>query len=177
LEDARSLGEIARESEIRFGGDHKEKIFLDGKDVTVAIRTADVTEAASRIAIYPEVRGPLMEFWKRIGRGGGVVLEGRDTGTVVFPEAELKFFLVAQASVRAGRRYRERAGEPGVTEERVGEELRRRDEVDRARQHAPLVRAPDAIEVDTSGLTPHETLERLEREARARMGNTGSAKP
>ncbi len=177
LEDAQSLGKIARESEIRFGGDHDEKIFLDGEDVSAAIRTSDVTEGASRIAVFPEVRDPLMELWRRLGRDGGVVLEGRDTGTVVFPDAEVKFFLVAEESVRAGRRYRESAHEPGVTEERVIEELRERDRVDRARQHAPLVMAPDAIEVDTTGLGPEETLNRLEHEARARIANLHSSKP
>ena len=177
LEDAQSLGKIARESEIRFGGEHDEKIFLDGEDVSAAIRTSDVTEAASRIAVFPEVRGPLMELWRRLGRDGGVVLEGRDTGTVVFPDAEVKFFLVAKESVRAGRRYRERAHEPGVTEERVIEELRERDRVDQARQHAPLVRAPDAIEVDTTGLGPEESLTRLEHEARARIANLPSGQP
>jgi len=177
LEDAQSLGKIARESEIRFGGDHDQKIFLDREDVSAAIRTSDVTEGASRIAVFPEVRGPLMELWRRLGRDGGVVLEGRDTGTVVFPDAEVKFFLVAEESVRAGRRYRESAHEPGVTEERVIEELRERDRVDRARQHAPLVMAPDAIEVDTTGLGPAETLNRLEHEARARIANLHSGQP
>ncbi len=177
LEDAQFLGKIARESEIRFGGDHDEKIFLDGEDVSAAIRTSDVTEGASRIAVFPEVRGPLMELWRRLGRDGGVVLEGRDTGTVVFPDAEVKFFLVAEESVRAGRRYRESAHQPGVTEERVIEELRERDRVDQARQHAPLVRAPDAIEVDTTGLGPEETLTRLEHEARARIANLHSGQP
>jgi cytidylate kinase len=175
LEDAQSLGKIARESEIRFGGDHNERIFLDGKDVSEAIRTASVTEAASRIAIFPEVRGPLMALWKRLGKDGGVVLEGRDTGTVVFPDAGVKFFLVAEESVRAGRRYLERAQEAGVTEKRVGEELRERDRVDQARQHAPLMRAPDAIEVDTTGLGPEETLNRLELLARARITNRHSS--
>ena len=169
LEDASSLGKIARESEIRFAGDHNERILLDGEDVSEPIRTADVTEAASRIAVFPEVRRPLMELWRKLGQDGGVVLEGRDTGTVVFPEAGLKFFLVAEESVRAGRRYRERADEPGVTEKRVGEELRERDRVDQARRHAPLVKATDAIQVDTTGLDPEETLDRLEVEARARM--------
>ncbi len=169
LEDAPSLGKIARESEIRFGGGHNERIFLDGEDVSEAIRTAAVTEAASRIAVFPEVRGPLMDLWRRLGQDGGVVLEGRDIGTVVFPEAGVKFFLVAEESVRAGRRYRERANEPGVTKKRVSEELRKRDRVDRAREHAPLVKAIDAIEVDTTGLSPEETLTRLELAARARI--------
>ncbi len=169
LEDAQSLGKIARDSQIRFGGDHNERIFLDGEDVSEEIRTTDVTEGASRVAVFPEVRGPLMELWRRLGRDGGVVLEGRDTGTVVFPDAGVKFFLVAEESVRAGRRYRERADEPGVTEKRVGEELRERDRADQARQHAPLMRASDAIEVDTTGLGLEETLNRLELLARARI--------
>ena len=117
-----------------------------------------------------------MDLWRHLGKDGGVVLEGRDTGTVVFPDAEVKFFLVAEEAVRAGRRYRERANEPGVTEERVSTELRERDRVDQARQHAPLVKAPDAIEVDTSGLRPEETLDRLEQEARRRVANGGQSR-
>jgi len=101
LDDPASLHQLALKSEIRFGGDQNERIYLDGEDVTEAIRTAEVAEAASRVAIYPEVRKPLMELWRRIGHQGGVVLDGRDIGTVVFPDAELKFFLIAEASVRA----------------------------------------------------------------------------
>ncbi len=169
LGEPAALHDVAVQSEIRFGGHHNETIFLDGEDVSAAIRTAEVTAAASRIAVYPEVREPLMELWRRIGKDGGVVLEGRDIGTVVFPDAELKIFLIAEPSVRAERRYREQADLPGVTPEVVGEQLRRRDAVDRARQHAPLVKAPDAIEVDTSRLGAQETLSRLEREARERI--------
>lgn len=172
LEDSAALHDLAAGSEIRFGGDRHERIFLDGEDVSTAIRTDEVTAAASRIAVYPEVRQPLMELWRRIGRDGGVVLEGRDIGTVVFPDAELKIFLDAEPSVRAERRYREQAGRPGasgVTPEGVGEQLRRRDAVDQARRHAPLVKAPDAIEVDTSRLEVEETLDRLEQEARKRI--------
>lgn len=169
LGEPAALRDLAVQSEIRFGGDHNEKIFLDGEDVSAAIRTAEVTAAASRIAVYPEVREPLMELWRHIGQDGGVVLEGRDIGTVVFPDAELKIFLIAEPSVRAERRYREQAGLPGVTPEVVGEQLRRRDATDRARQYAPLLRAPDAIEVDTSRLGAQETLLRLEREARERI--------
>jgi CMP/dCMP kinase len=169
LGDPVPLHDLAAESEIRFGGDHNERIFLDGEDVSEAIRTAEVTAAASRIAVYPEVREPLMALWRHIGRDGGVVLEGRDIGTVVFPDAELKIFLVAEPAVRAERRYREQAGLPGVTPEVVEEQLRKRDAIDRARQYAPLVRASDAIEVDTSRLGAEEILSRLEREARARI--------
>ena len=175
LEEPAALHDLAVRSDIRFGGDHNERIFLDGEDVSEAIRTAEVTAAASRIAVYPEVRQPLMDLWRRLGKDGGVVLEGRDIGTVVFPDAELKIFLVADPSVRAERRYREQAGVPGVTPEGVGEQLRRRDAIDRARHHAPLARAPDAIEVDTSRLGAEETLETLERKARERIsGRAGS---
>jgi cytidylate kinase len=169
LGEPAALHELAVGCDIRFDGDQNEKIVLDGEDVSAAIRTADVTAAASRIAVYPEVRQPLMKLWRRIGKDGGVVLEGRDIGTVVFPDAELKFFLIAEHSVRAKRRYREQAGHPGVTPETVGEQLRERDAIDQARQHAPLVRAPDAIEVDTSRLGAEEALERLERAARERI--------
>ena len=172
LEDPAALHDLATRSEIRFGGDQNEKVLLDGEDVSAAIRTGAVTAAASRIAVYPEVRQPLMELWRRLGKDGGVVLDGRDIGTVVFPDAELKVFLVAEPAIRAERRYREQADEPGeqdLTPGAVLEQLRERDAIDRARRHAPLMKSADAIEIDTSRLGPEETVQRLEREARERI--------
>ncbi len=178
LEDPRSIDEdsqvivdIARQSKIRFG---RKQIFLDGEDVTRAIRRREVTGVASRIAAHPEIRRILMEFWRQIGKDGGVVMEGRDIGTVVFPEAEMKFFLVARTEVRAERRYHELENQKDIGMEQVASELVRRDEADRNRRHAPLVRAPDAIEVDTSELSCEETADRLERETRTRLGDGGS---
>lgn len=180
LENPRSIGEdfqviveIARRCDIRFGGRVGEQIYLDGEDVTRAIRRREVEGVASRIAAHPEVRRILMEFWRDVGKDGGVVMEGRDIGTVVFPEAEMKFFLVARTEVRAERRYHELEDQKDVVMEQVASELVRRDEADRNRRHAPLVRAPDAIEVDTSELSREETADRLERETRARLGGAG----
>ncbi|MFQ5789489.1 MAG: (d)CMP kinase [Acidobacteriota bacterium] len=174
LEDPTAMAELARAAQIGFRGKQGEKVFLDGEDVTTAIRSQEVSAGASRIAVHPGVREVLMDLWRRIAEEGGVVLEGRDIGTVVFQDAELKFFLVARPAVRAARRYRDRAAERGLTLDQVKQDLARRDEADRRRAHAPLLRAPDAIEVDTSDLTPDETLDRLEREVRGHLDHRES---
>lgn len=172
LDDGTAVAGIARESEIRFRGPQSDHIVMNGEDVTEAIRTEEVSRAASRIAVHREVRQILITLWREIGADGGVVLEGRDIGTVVFPDAEVKFFLDARVEVRARRRYTERAGEPGVSLEGVVRDLERRDQADRTRPYAPLVRPDDAVAIDTTDLSPEETLERLERAARARLDVT-----
>lgn len=169
LDDGPRLAELAETMELRFAGEHSQELFLDGENVTKIIRTQEVTAASSRIAVHPELRSVLVRLWRELGRDGGVVLEGRDIGTSVFPDAELKFFLDARPDVRAQRRYEERSAESGWTLESVTADLSRRDDVDRTREHAPLRRAEDAILVDTSELTPTDTLDRLEAEARRRL--------
>jgi len=169
LEDPVAVAKVARRVEIRFGGRENERILLDDKDVTAKIRTPDVSKASSRISAYPEVRQILTKIWRRIGKGGGVVLEGRDIGTVVFPDADLKFYLVARLDVRAMRRYLEFREVSGVTLDQVATDMARRDEADSTRQHAPLTRASDAIEVDSSEMTVEQTAAYLEREVREHM--------
>lgn len=169
LDDCEAVERMAAESVIEFAGARRERVAVDGQDVTERIRTQEIGQAASRVATYPGVREVLTRIWRQVGREGGVILEGRDIGTAAFPDAELKFFLDARPAVRAERRFRERDRASRETLDRVAEELARRDAADRAREHAPLVEAKDAIIIDTSELTAAETVERLEREARKRI--------
>jgi CMP/dCMP kinase len=136
----------------------KNRVFLDGVDVTDAIRTAEVAQASSRLATIAAVRQVLVAEQQRAGAGGGVIMEGRDIGTVVFPDAELKIFLDASPEVRAERRWKEHQ-EKGdvVTLIEVLEEVRERDQRDRERKVSPLVRAPDAILVDNTAMDAEET--------------------
>jgi cytidylate kinase len=136
----------------------KNRVFLDAREVTGEIRTERVAEAASRIAAIAAVRQVLVAEQQRAGAGGGVVMEGRDIGTVVFPSAELKIFLEASPEIRAERRWKEHQekGE-SFTLAQVVEEVRERDRRDRERKVSPLVRAADAVLVDNSAMDAEET--------------------
>jgi cytidylate kinase len=166
--DSEAAAEVARGAEIQFGGDEQERIFLDGEDITNLIRNPEISNTASKISAYPEVRRILTEMWRKIGKDGGVVLEGRDIGTVVFPDADLKIFLIAEPRIRAKRRYKELEHPAGRTLELLAEEIARRDAADSSRLHAPLARAADAIEVDTTHLNIEQTADYLARLARQR---------
>ena len=133
-------------------------VILDGEDVTDAIRAPEVSHAASVVAVVPGVRHPMVAEQRRAGEQGGVVMEGRDIGSVVFPHADLKIFLDASPEVRAGRRQRElqEKGEP-MEFEKVLEEVRLRDQRDREREMSPLVRAADAVVVDNTAMDAEET--------------------
>jgi cytidylate kinase len=139
------------------------QITLDGEDVTDQIRTAEVSELASRIAARPEVRGHLVALQREMIRSGDYVAEGRDIGTVVAPDAELKVFLTASPEERARRR----AAQLGVEAERVLREQRERDGRDETREHSPLQAAPDALRVDTTGLSVDEITHKIVRLAQA----------
>src|SRR5437667_7067700 len=131
----------------------KNCVFLDGADVTREIRTSEVAQAASRLATIAEVRHVLVAEQQRAGAGGGIVMEGRDIGTVVFPNAELKIFLDASPEVRAERRWKEHQ-EKGdrMTVAEVFDEVIERDKRDRERKVSPLIRAADAVLVDNSAM-------------------------
>jgi cytidylate kinase len=173
LDDEPAILAIAERSDIAFAGERFERILLDGEDVSRAIREPPVALASSRVAVHPRLRAVLVELWRKIAASGGVILEGRDIGTEVFPDAELKFFLDAGQGERASRRFHEQSEGGRLTIEGVKRELEVRDETDRNRAHSPLRRAADAILVDTTHLTPEETLAILLKEARRRL--TGSA--
>lgn len=156
----------------------KNRVFLDGEEVTQSIRTAEVAQAASRLATIAGVRAILVAEQQRAGAGGGVVMEGRDIGTVVFPRAELKIFLEASPEVRAERRWKEHQekGE-AMTLEQVLQEVRERDRRDRERSVSPLVRARDAVLVDNTSMDVEETARlvvMLAREEEMRLARTGS---
>jgi cytidylate kinase len=134
-----------------------DRIVMDGEDVTEAIRTPEVSVRASEVATEPEVRERLVEMQRELLAGGNWVAEGRDIGTVVAPEAEVKVFLTASVEERARRR----AAEEGRPVDEVLAEQRQRDARDSERTHSPLRRAIDAIEIDTSGLTVDQVVDRI----------------
>ena len=147
----------------------KNRVFLDGAEVTDAIRTAEVAQAASRLATIAGVRHVLVAEQQHAGAGGGIVMEGRDIGTVVFPTAELKIFLDASPDVRAERRWKEHPEKgDAVTVFQVLEEVRERDKRDRERKVSPLVRAADAVIVDNTAMDVEETARLIVMLARER---------
>jgi cytidylate kinase len=139
--------------EIELGG----QVTLDGEDVTNAIRTPEVSARASEVAARPEVRGHLVALQRSMIRNGDYVAEGRDIGTVVAPDAELKVFLTASPQERAQRRAEQTGADPAQV---LAEQIQR-DERDTTREHSPLQPAPDALRVDTTGLSVDEVVERI----------------
>ena len=166
LENESALEALASETHIELRAPTQEQeaagakncVFLDGRDVTHEIRTADVAQAASRLATIAGVRRVLVAEQQRAGAGGGVVMEGRDIGTVVFPNAELKIFLDASPEERAERRWKEHQ-EKGdrITLPEVFDEVIERDKRDSERKVSPLVRAADAVLVDNTAMGIEET--------------------
>jgi cytidylate kinase len=148
----RALGDI--HIELRPGG-----VWLDGEDVTAAIRSIEVSNLVSRVSSVGAVRERLTAMQRGIGRTGGVVMDGRDIGTVVFPDADLKIFLTADPAVRARRRYDElRAAGHDVSLDEIERNIRERDRLDQSREISPLRRAPDAIVLDNSNMTLDEQM-------------------
>jgi cytidylate kinase len=177
LENEDQLEILARETHIELKPPAPEqeaagmtnRVFLDGREVTREIRTDEVAQAASRLATIGSVRHVLVAEQQKAGAGGGIVMEGRDIGTVVFPNAELKIFLEASAVTRAQRRWMEHQekGEK-VTVAKVMEEVRERDKRDRERKVSPLVRANDAVLVDNTAMGIEETARLIVLLARER---------
>jgi CMP/dCMP kinase len=158
LDAGEALEALAGETRIDLRAqDGAQKVLLDSKDVTAAIRTPEVAQAASKVALVPGVRHVLVAEQRRAGREGGVVMEGRDIGSVVFPDAQLKIFLTASPEVRAQRRWREheQKGEL-IGLARTLEEIHERDRRDQERSSSPLVRAKDAVVVDSTAMEPEE---------------------
>jgi len=164
LEQGLSDGEIPgllAELDLRFEGD---RVFVGAREVTAAIRTAEVSEQTSRVSARPAVRAGLLDLQRRLGREapGGAVMEGRDIGTVVFPDADVKVYLTASAEERARRRLLdlEGAGTHPSFEE-VLTSIKARDDNDRQRAHAPLRQPEDAVRVDSTGKTPEQVVEEI----------------
>jgi cytidylate kinase len=160
--DARSIPKKALDSlDLRIEpGVGSMKIFLGSQDITGIIREESVGEAASRFSARPEIRMVLLEIQRRAGSQWNLVAEGRDMGTVVFPDARVKFFLTADPEERSKRRYlevTERGANPDL--KKIDAEMRRRDHRDESRQTSPLVKAEGAMIVDTTGLNPDEVVE------------------
>ena len=169
-DDAAGLAAIARDLDIRFDfvGD-KNHVYLGDRDATAAIRTPEISQGASQVSAHREVRAALLDLQRRIGAGGGVVVEGRDTGTVVFPKAEAKFFLTASEAERARRRVAELAAAGTTVDYAVTlREITERDKRDASRDAAPMVPAPDAVLVDSSTQTLEQVVDSLASQVEAR---------
>ena len=167
LEDGEALGRIADMHEIGFshesGDPFPRRVSISGVDVTDAIRTAEIDRSVSAVAAAPAVRQALVAQQQRIGRAGNYVVEGRDIGTAVFPEAELKVFLTASAAERAHRRVaqNERRGVGSTDYAEVLADIERRDAIDSSRDTSPLKPAPDAVQMDSTGRTIEQVIERI----------------
>src|SRR5579862_1728402 len=152
--DAHALVDLAQDTRIDLRAEEAgQRVFLDGEDVTLEIRTPEVSQAASKIAVNPGVRQVLVAEQRRAGQLGGVVMEGRDIGTIVFPDADLKIYLTASPDVRAERRWREHQQRGDKVDLAATlEEVRERDLRDVQRKTSPLKRAEDAVLVDSSSM-------------------------
>ena len=182
LDDEAALEALARETHIvlkpatpeQEAAGLKNRVFLDGREATEEIRKAEVAQAASRLATIAGVREVLVSEQQRAGEGGGVVMEGRDIGTVVFPRAELKIFLDASPETRAQRRWKEHQEKgDSVTLLEVLQEVRERDKRDRERKVSPLVRAKDAMLLDNTAMGIEETARLIVFLAREREDSPG----
>jgi len=169
LDDEPALVKLAQDARIQLeptiGGN---RTFLDGRDVSSRIRERDITDAASRVSVHPRVREWMVARQREMGIGGGVVMEGRDIGTKVFPDADLKIFLDADPVVREQRR-RDQHKIKGEMAESVTADLRERDRRDRTRAASPLIAADDAITIDSSKLGEDEVLAQVERLVRDKI--------
>ena len=175
LDDESALGEIARTYDIAFGhveGDPVPKrVFIGDAEVTDAIRTAEIDRAVSPTSAAPSVRAALLDQQRRIGNGGDYVVEGRDIGTVVFPDAAVKVFLTASDEERAHRRVRQNVdrGIGSIDYEEVLADLRRRDAADSSRATAPLRAAEDAVQIDSTSHYIEEVIDQICALAREKM--------
>jgi len=158
LDAADALTALSRDTRIDLRAqDGTQQVILDGEDVTAAIRTPEVAQAASKVAVVAGVRQVLVAEQRRAGQQGGVVMEGRDIGSVVFPDAELKIFLTASPEIRAERRWREHQQKGDAIDlARTLDEIHERDRRDRERTSSPLIRARDAVVVDSTAMDPEE---------------------
>jgi cytidylate kinase len=183
LDETGSLERLAAETEIRLEpGADENRVLLDGEDVTGLIRNQTVTDAASRVSAVPAIRAWMVRQQQRLGEQGGVVMEGRDIGTVVFPHADAKIFLDAAPEVRGMRRFDQLGPQPEQQPEEVIRDLRERDQRDRNRADSPLKAAEDAVLLDSTNMTLEQAVaaaeaivaDRLE-DIRSRIYSPGSS--
>ncbi len=161
--DTQALAELCARLTIEFVRNGAvERVLLNGEDVSEAIRTPEMSLMASRVSACLAVRDAMGRLQREMGKRGGVVLEGRDIGTVVFPQAEVKFFLLASAAERGRRRFEElRAKGLHVDLQQTIAEVEQRDAADCNRQHAPLLQADDALAIDTTTMTIEQVLQEM----------------
>jgi cytidylate kinase len=162
LDESAALEQLAADTIIRLEpGDEENRVLLDGEDVTGLIRNQTVTDAASRVSVFPIIRAWMVRLQQQMGAQGGVVMEGRDIGTVVFPHAQVKIFLDAAPEVRGQRRF-DQLGQSGHAHsfqpDAIVRDLRARDERDRNRADSPLKPAPDAVLLDSTDMTLEEAV-------------------
>ena len=170
LDESEGLETLAAETTIRLeSGDAENRVLLDGEDVTGLIRNQMVTDAASRVSVWPPIRAWMVGMQQKLGAEGGVVMEGRDIGTVVFPKADVKIFLDAAPEVRGLRRFDQLGPKPTQQPEEVIRDLRARDERDRNRADSPLKAAADAVLLDSTHLTLEEVLRAAEAIVEAKL--------
>ena len=177
LDDAAALEQLAHETSISLEpGEEENRVLLDGEDVTGLIRNPTVTDAASRVSTIPAIRTWMVRQQQQLGARGGVVMEGRDIGTVVFPHAPVKIFLDAAPEVRGQRRY-EQLGEKGsvhvIPPEEILRDLRARDERDRNRADSPLKPAADAVLLDSTDMTLDDAVAAAEAIVESKVGARG----
>jgi cytidylate kinase len=169
FDDEAALDDLAHKSRIKIepalGGN---RVFLDGRDVTQRVRETDVSEAASRVSVHPKVRTRMVARQRELGADGGVVMEGRDIGTKVFPDADVKVFLDADPVIREQRRIQQQHSR-GASAAAMAAELRERDKRDRTRANSPLEPAKDAMLLDSTSLSEDEVLERIEALVQERL--------
>jgi len=173
FDDEPALLALAQRSKVRLEPTREgNRVFLDGMDVSQRIREQDVTNAASRVSIHPSVRQWMVERQRELGTGGGVIMEGRDIGTKVFPHAQVKVFLDAHPEVRQQRRVLQRT-EKGIQVEpqRIAAELQERDLRDRTRAASPLVAAEDAVIIDSSQLSIDQVVDKVEELVRKKLND------
>ncbi|PIQ90400.1 MAG: cytidylate kinase [Candidatus Omnitrophica bacterium CG11_big_fil_rev_8_21_14_0_20_41_12] len=163
-DDKNKISELARSTKIdlRNNADGSLTVFLDGKDVSLEIRKPKITQFVSDIAKIKEVRRILVGIQRQLGLRGDCILDGRDIGTVVFPDAKIKFFIDASAQERVNRRFKELKGlGQNVSEDDVSKDLSNRDKIDSTREASPLRQAADAIYIDTTGLSIEQVVEKM----------------
>jgi cytidylate kinase len=159
FEDAPALEHLAHQTAIVLEAMHTgNRVLLDGKNVTERIREQDITDAASKVSVHPGVRSWMVGLQRKMGEAGGVVMEGRDIGTAVFPNAEVKIFLDADPDVRGNRRYAQKEGGMRERPSEVAAEMKERDARDRTRAASPLIPADDAVIIDSTRLTLDEVV-------------------
>jgi cytidylate kinase len=170
LDDEVALIELAEGSRIELRPESDgNRVLLDGRDVSRRIREPDVTAAASKLSVHPGVRAWMVARQREMGVQGGIIMEGRDIGTKVFPDAEVKIFLDAAPEVRGDRRFRQKP-EANLPPEAVIAELRERDRRDRTRDASPLAPAPDAVIIDSTEMTVEQVIARVEDIIAAKQG-------